>query len=161
MAYRARYRGFSLIELLIVVGVILVIAAIAIPNLLRARISANQASAVQSLRMINFAAAGYASSYGTGFPAKLKDLQPPKSGMNTTSTNAGLLDEVLASGTKSGYKFTYKAVAPVNGVVHSYTIKVKPTTKNVTGTRYFFTDQTAVIRWDAKKAANATSPPIQ
>jgi prepilin-type N-terminal cleavage/methylation domain-containing protein len=161
MAHPTEHRGFSLIELLIVVGVIMVIAAIAIPSLLRARISANEGSAVQSLRTINVAAAGYAASYGTGYPAKLADLQPPNSGKGITNTNAGLIDSVLASGTKSGYKFTYKAAAAVNGTVHTYTIKVKPSTKNVTGTRYFFTDQTAVIRWDPKKAATASSPPIQ
>src|ERR1700684_1603595 len=67
-------RGFSLIELLIVVAIILIIAAIAIPNLLRARIAANEASAVGSIRTINTSSVEYAATYENGFPAGLSKM---------------------------------------------------------------------------------------
>src|SRR3569832_814425 len=90
-----KQKGFSLIELLIVVAIILIIAAIAIPNLLRSRIAANESSAVGSMRSINTAQVTYASSYpDTGFGANLTVLGPPSSG-SVSSTNAGLVDNVL------------------------------------------------------------------
>src|SRR5665811_2076907 len=95
-------RGFSLIELLIVVAIILIIAAIAIPNLLRSRIAANEASAVGSVRTINTAEITYASTYpDVGF-ALLPALGPTSAGVGGTSANSGLIDSVLASGTKTG-----------------------------------------------------------
>ncbi len=95
-------KGFSLIELLIVVAIILIIAAIAIPNLLRSRMAANEASAVGSLRTLNTAAVQYNTTYGIGFPDALSDLGPAAT---ADSTAADLIDSVLASGTKSGYTF--------------------------------------------------------
>src|SRR5271156_2543623 len=100
-------KGFSLIELLIVVAIILIIAAIAIPNLLRSRIAANQASAVGSLRTLNTAEITYSSTFNVGFTQTLLYLQPPAAGANPTSTAAGLIDSVLSAGAKSGYSFTY------------------------------------------------------
>src|SRR5580692_5593668 len=98
---KARQKGFSLIELLIVVAIILIIAAIAIPNLLRSRMAANEASAVGSIRTMTTAAITYSSTYGNGFPPSLTAI-----GTSTGSvscTNAELLDSVLTSGTKSGF----------------------------------------------------------
>lgn len=87
----------------------LIIAAIAIPNLLRSRIAANQASAVGSLRTLNTAAITYFSIYNMGFPPEIAALRPRPGNANPDANAAGLIDEVLASGTKSGYAFTYTA----------------------------------------------------
>src|SRR3990172_1865863 len=101
-AVRSNTRGFSLIELLIVVAIILIIAAIAIPNLLRSRIAAHQAPALSSLPTLNTAAIPYASTYSAGSPTTLQAMQPPAGTANPTATAAGLVDSVLASGSKSG-----------------------------------------------------------
>src|SRR5712692_9755584 len=101
-------KGFSLIELLIVVAIILIIAAIAIPDLLKSRIAANQASAVGSLRTINTAEVTYASTYNTGYSLTLSALD----GTGVASINAaGLIDSILgaAPSVKSGYDFYYVA----------------------------------------------------
>src|SRR5271169_2329155 len=93
-------KGFSLIELLIVVAIILIIAAIAIPNLLRSRIAANQASAVGSLRTLNTAEITYSSTFNVGFSQTLAYLSPPAGAANPASTAAGLIDSVLSGGSK-------------------------------------------------------------
>src|SRR5271170_6002235 len=103
-----KQKGFSLIELLIVVAIILIIAAIAIPNLLRSRMAANEASAVGSIRTINTAAISFNSSYGDGFPSTL--LQIGTTGTGAVScANAEYLDPLLTTGKKSGYSFTMTA----------------------------------------------------
>jgi len=157
---RNKQKGFSLIELLIVVAIILIIAAIAIPNLLRARISANEASAVSSLRTINTACITYDTNYQT-FPAALSDLGPVAVGSNPTSTSADLLDQVLGSAAaattgKSGYLFVY---TPANGNL-TYTVLANPVAVNQTGVRHFYSDQTAVIRQNGSAAAGPTDTPI-
>jgi type IV pilus assembly protein PilA len=151
-------RGFSLIELLIVVAIILIIAAIAIPNLLKSRIAANQASAVGSLRAINTAEIEYASTYNTGFSPSLAALGPPASGADTASA-AGMLDSVLAGGSKAGYSFVYSTAA-VSGRYDTYTINGNPVTVGTTGTNYYFTDQTGVIRQNSTATASAADSPI-
>jgi prepilin-type N-terminal cleavage/methylation domain-containing protein len=154
-------KGFSLIELLIVVAIILIIAAIAIPNLLRSRIAANQASAVGSLRTLNTAEVTYSSTYNVGFSGTLAYLAPDASGGTTpTSTAAGLIDSVLASGSKSGYNFTYAAgAADSSNRINTYTIIAVPITSS-TGTNYYFTDQSGVIRQNSTVTATATDSPI-
>jgi len=139
-----KQKGFSLIELLIVVAIILIIAAIAIPNLLRARIAANESSAVASVRTVNTAQITYNSSYSTvGFASSLANLAgtscaPP------TSTGACLIDTQLGNGTKSGYSF---AISGVTGTPAStYNIIASPITPNQTGVRYFCSFADAVVR---------------
>jgi len=154
---RNKQKGFSLIELLIVVAIILIIAAIAIPNLLRSKMSANEASAVGSLRSLNTACVSYSTSYG-GYPPALSNLGP---GSPANATTADLVDSVLAAGTKSGYVFTYAAGAKdANGNVLSYTINGDPVTVGTTGQRQFFTDQSGVIRANTGGAATVASTPI-
>src|ERR1700719_2629689 len=135
-----RHNGFSLIELLIVVAIILVIAAIAIPNLLRSRMAANEASATESIRMINTAEAAYNAAYSNlGYSNTLGDLGGAAP-CTATITSACILDNVVASATgagsgKSGYFFTYAPVAGGAGPVSQYTILGTPTSLGNTGLR--------------------------
>jgi type IV pilus assembly protein PilA len=153
---RKSHRGFSLIELLIVVAIILIIAAIAIPNLLRARMAANEASAVASMRTMNTALITYNSTYGI-YPTSLANMADVAAGTSPTSTSADLLDPVLASATaqKSGYNFLYVASGTV-----SYVINGNPVTANQTGIRYFFTDSSAVIRYNPSASATVADSPL-
>lgn len=142
-----KQRGFSLIELLIVVAIILIIAAIAIPSLLRARIAANESSAVGSVRTINTAQVAYNSAFPTvGFAANLTSLTGTCTSTTVpTSTSACLIDSVLAGGTKTGYSF---AMANFSGTPSGgYETDAKPTTSNQTGVRYFCSNADSVIRY--------------
>ena len=153
-------KGFSLIELLIVVAIILIIAAIAIPNLLRSRIAANQASAVGSLRTLNTSEVSYSSTYNVGFTYSMAYLAPDPTGNNPTSTAAGLIDSVLASGSKSGYSFTYSpGASDSSGRINTYAITAVPISSS-TGTNYYFTDQSGVIRQNSTTTAASTDSPI-
>jgi type IV pilus assembly protein PilA len=153
-------RGFSLIELLIVVAVILIIAAIAIPNYIQTKIRANEASAAQNLRNISTAEILYASTYGIYYSVDL----PTLSGNTAVpdQTHADLIDEVLASGTKSGYNFVYAPVAmDAQGHVVEFSVNANPLSPGTTGQRYFYTDQTCVIRSNINTVAGITDPVIQ
>jgi prepilin-type N-terminal cleavage/methylation domain-containing protein len=163
-----KQKGFSLIELLIVVAIILIIAAIAIPNLLRSRIAANEASAVGSMRTINTAEITYASSYpSVGFvPLNTLGLASGTQG-TATSASAQLLDNVLgcSGGTtgafcnKSGYQF---AVTAATGTPNSvYTAAGNPLTWQQTGVRYFYSDASGVIRYNATTSATSSDAAIQ
>jgi type IV pilus assembly protein PilA len=153
-------KGFSLIELLIVVAIILIIAAIAIPNLLRSRIAANQASAVGSLRTLNTAEITYSSTYNQGYTATMAYLGPNGTNANPASTAAGLIDSVLSGGNKSGYSFTYSAgLADSMGHINVYQFTAVPLTSS-TGTNYYFTDQSGVIRQNSTTTAASTDSPI-
>jgi type IV pilus assembly protein PilA len=146
-----KQKGFSLIELLIVVAIILIIAAIAIPNLLRSRMAANEASAVGSIRTINTAAVTYSSTYPQdGFPGTLAALGAAASPCVATSAGACLLDQVLAAGTKSGY--TFKWTGDGNTPSVGYSITGTPVTVGTTGQRMFCSDQSGVIRFDPSGA---------
>ncbi len=157
---RAR-RGFSLIELLIVIAIILIIAAIAIPRLLHSKMAANEASAVASLRTIATVHITYDSTYRQGYAPNLAALAPPPAGTPPSASAAGLIDPVLASGTKSGYTFFYNPVdSNGDGRFEAYTVNANPLIPNQTGQRYFFVDQTNVIRFNIGSAASAGSQPV-
>jgi type IV pilus assembly protein PilA len=147
--------GFSLIELLIVVAIILILAAIAIPNFMRSRIAANESATVQNMRSIATAEYGYQNLYGIGYSATLADL----GGAGTGPTAANLIDNVLASGTKSGYVVGYAPTSPdANGSPLGFTVNTTPLVPNSTGTRYFYVDQTGVIHWKVGGPATVTDP---
>ena len=135
-----KQKGFSLIELLIVVAIILIIAAIAIPNLLRSKMAANEASAVGSLRTLNTAAVTYSTTYG-GYPKGLTNLAPATS---ATSTSADLVDSVLASGTKSGYSLNANGFGAAPAT--TFETGAVPVTFNVTGVRDFCVATDGVLR---------------
>jgi len=143
-----KQRGFSLIELLIVVAIILIIAAIAIPTLLRAKIAANEASGVGSVRTITTAEATYASSWGTGYAANLGFLggTPAACAAGATATSACIVDPVLATGGKSGYSFVALGNSPLLGVNAGFEVNATPFVAGVTGQRSFCADESGVIR---------------
>ena len=162
-----KQKGFSLIELLIVVAIILIIAAIAIPNLLRSRIAANEASAVGSLRTINTAEISYSSTYPTaGYAVTLTALASPSATpancSQPLSTGACLIDDTLAAATtaataKSGYYFTLAASSALG-----YTINAQAAQQGSSGVKAYYSDGTAVIHYNATGAASvATDPSIQ
>jgi len=151
--------GFSLVELLIVVSVILIIAAIAIPNFVRSRLRANESAAVQNLRMITTANTVYLTTYGVEYAPDLNALGGEP--VLPDATQAGLIDSVLSAGVKTGYRYVYTPVT-VNALGHvvSYTLTAEPTTFGATGERYFYTDQTAIIHFTTTGTATSTDPPI-
>ena len=162
MAKTNNNEGFSLIELLIVVAIILIIAAIAIPNLLRSRIAANEASAVGSIRTINTAQITYSSTYPDCGYTTLGNL----GGVGGVYSGAGLIDTVLASGVKSGYSF----VSTASGATGTCGSNSTPNTTYIvngdplspqTGTRHFYSDETGVIRYNLTAAASVGDKPLQ
>ncbi len=125
-------KGFTLVEIMIVVAIIVLLAAIAIPNLLRARLSANEATAIAAMRTLSTAMEGYrAAQSPPSYPAQLTMLN---------ASNPPYIDSVLAGGNKSGYNFA------LSGGGTTYSVLATPLTANVTGVRNFFVDQSGVVR---------------
>ncbi len=157
-----KQKGFSLIELLIVVAIILIIAAIAIPNLLRARIAANESSAASSVRTINTAQISYNSSNpAIGYAANLTALGPSSAASPCVPDPVGvagacLIDSQLASGTKSGYTVS---VAATGGVPKTgYAANATPKVANQTGTKDFCSNEDGVVRFSNAVVPVGTCP---
>jgi prepilin-type N-terminal cleavage/methylation domain-containing protein len=140
--------GFSLIELLIVVAIILIIAAIAIPNLLRAKISANEASAVHTIRELTTAEMAYHSTYSAvGFAPDLVSLGGPPTGCIPGSTSACILDSQISGGSKSGYRLFAAGFAPGGGPENTeFVVAAAPLAFNQTGVRSFCAITDGVLR---------------
>jgi len=147
--------GFSLIELLIVIAIILIIAAIAMPKLVSARMFAYEMAAIRTLHTVNTAQQQYFATYQR-YAASLTELGPPTGGAASTATAADLISTDLAQGTKSGYIFA------LVGSPQGYAVNANPQVYNTTGKRSFFTDQSTVIREHAgNEPASANDPEIK
>lgn len=154
---KATIKGFSLIELLIVVFIILIISAIAIPNLFRSRIAANEASAVSSVRQINTAEGTYSSSWGSGYAVNLTNLGGTAAACaaGATAANACLLDDLVsvAPFSKSGYAFATAGTNVIGATVNGYEVNATPSTVQTTGVRAFCSEASGVIRYVTPGAA--------
>ncbi len=153
--------GFSLIEVLVVVAVILIIAAIAIPRLQQAKMAANESAAVSAMRTIATMQVTYVTAYQQGYAPTLAALGPPPLGSQASATHADMIDSVLASGIRNGYNFVYTPIdAAGNGMPNQFTVNANPVSVGQTGNRYFYGDQTNVIRYALGGPAGPGSPPI-
>lgn len=135
-----------------------IIALLTFPNFTRSRMAANEMAAANSLRTLNVSLAVYSSTYGA-LPSSLLDLQPSSS---PSSEAASLVDPLLATGREGGYEFDYQTfdIAQGESKTRGYTITAKPVIPGTTGRRFFFTDQTDVIRAETNRVATADSPPL-
>lgn len=143
-------RGFTLAEVIIVLMIILALAALAIPNLLQARGTANEAAAEGALRTITIGQITYYALY-QGYAPSLQALGPPKTGLLPSADAADLIDSRLASGSRSGYRFLY-SIVDVNGdgIADGYVVNADPENGGRNG---LLVDQTGVIRTEPLSSA--------
>jgi len=158
---RSPRAGFSLVELLIVVAIILIIAAIAIPNLLRARIASNESSAASSVRSIATAELAYNASYPTlGYASALGNLGGPATGCTPTAATACILDNALSNGTKSGYTFIAAGFASAGTTNDSFVGSSAPISFNQTGVRNFCIVTDGVLRSNPGVSGGVPAPDV-
>ena len=151
-----RHEGFSLMELMIVLALIVIILAMAIPSMKEAKINADEASAVQSIRAINQAEVQYQAAYG-GYADSLANLGGGEP-CSKSATTACLLDQSLAGGAKSGYSFTALGGNPADGANTSYVVGAAPEAFDRTGRRRFCSTEKNVIRTDPNGTGSITPP---
>ena len=137
-------KGFTLVEIIITVGILSTVATLAIPNLLRSRVDANEASAVASMRIIVAASHNY-RGFNPSFPAALLAL---------SSATPPYIDSALGTGTKQGYSYV------LVGLTNTFSVTAAPVNPGASGNRYFFADESGVIRANTGGAADVTSPSI-
>jgi type IV pilus assembly protein PilA len=181
-AGRLKGRGMAIAGLVLgysgvfVIPIVAIVAALAIPNLLRARMAANEASAVASLRTIGTATTFYAATYRNGFAPDMASLDGAAQGQ-AGCDHAQLIDGALGSGRKDGYEFSYISAAdpavaaaaaahgPAKGCSRSgvplFEVHADPIERGTTGQRSFYTDQTGIIRWSVSGPATAQSPTLE
>lgn len=151
-------QGFTLIELMIVIAVILIIVAIAIPGILNAKMNANETSAVGSVRSINIAQVSYQTAYPTkGFAGSLTALGGPDECTPTPET-ACLIDPDLSSGTKSGYAFITTAEKSANQANIAYLVGAAPLVFKHTGVHRYCSTEKNLIRRDDNAQGSTTLP---
>lgn len=144
-------RGFSLIELLIVIAIILILITVAVPQYQKAQIMAREMAASKAVQTVQTVEVMYQSQYGH-FAQSLRELGPPDSGASSAAA-AGLISGALASGTVGGYKFT------LTGTADTYTIAASPVAYGSSGNKSFYLDQTGILRAsDGPEPATASSP---
>jgi type IV pilus assembly protein PilA len=149
-----RRRGFSLIELLIVIAIILIIITIALPRLSRARMYSQETASIGAIRTLHTAQVQYYSQYGK-YAASLTELGPPASGAANPAA-ADLVGNDLSGGDKSGYKFT------LTGNQAGYAINANPLAFGSSGSRTFYSDQSMVVRQNyGPEPATANSPEMK
>jgi prepilin-type N-terminal cleavage/methylation domain-containing protein len=160
MMKHRKQSGFSLIELLIVVAIILIVAAIALPNLMAGRMAANEASAVESLRTLQSAETAYSTTFpAVGYSSTLLQLGGSGSGIClATPAQACLIDSTLASGIKGGYQITWHGDGLTPSVY--YSMNADPLARGSSGRRSFYTDYPGVIRYNDTAPAAVTDPVI-
>ncbi len=157
----AQRKGISLIGLLVVIAILLVLAALAIPRAIRSRIVSNETAAASALRTLASANLIYSNRYEAGYAPSLAALGPPGGGRLASAANADLIDSVLAGGTRRGYTFTYAPVDTAgNGQFDRFSVNANPITPGISGQRYFFVDHSHVLRFDVNGPATAASTPI-
>lgn len=138
-------RGFTLVEIMIVVAIIVLLAALTFPGIVRSRMNANEASAIASLKTISWAAVTFRAA-NPRYPANLSEL---------STTDPPYVDTVLGSGTKQGYNFT------LAGGTNTYNVTAQPVLSNVTGVRTFYVNEQGVLRGSSNGTADANSTPVQ
>ena len=143
-------RGFTLVEIMIVVAIVMTLATLVISSVLRARHNANEMAAVAASKTIAVACQTYyANAFPHTYPAVLSDLISPQS-------DPPYIDSVLASGTKQGYSFTYTLIDP-----ESFTLNAYPVVSGKTGTRHFFVNESGIIKANSSGQASSADPAVE